>query len=351
MKRVTTPALLWASLAFRLFAGGYSEPAHTVDIQHNYVRGLSPDRWMHGYLPMFESIRTPGTAVKVWMYDRNGRLVIRRTDILPADAYQMVPWDAAALPDGRLVLSADLWSSAAEAASVLCFVKPPGVLEKIVRTEIAADSLAVAPNGEIWGFGAPAALRWDREAAYNTLRKWSPEGRRLFVSLPRISFATQFPPALYSSTGGPSRVLAGENRLAVYSSQTGEWLELAPGTGEVVARFRLEPPRQEGTKHPAKLVEAVMTSAGRVYAQFATGRLAKQFLFQLDGEARRWKPLPPDLFPPDFRGLRGAEGDQLILRSGPGLYGWFVAPDVVGSPAATQITEQKVSQQLPTPTP
>ncbi len=347
MGRLKRFALALAGLAPALFAAGALEPAHTVDILHNYVRGLSPDRWMNGYLPMFESMRTPGSPVTVWMYDRDGRLMIRRTDILPADAYQIVPWDIAALPDGRLVLSADLWSSAAEAASVLCFVKPPGVLEKIVRTEIAADSLGVAPNGEIWGFGAPAAQRWDREAAYDTLRKWSPEGRRLIVALPRKSFATQFPPTLYSGGSGPSRVLVGGNRLAVYSSQTGEWLELEPETGRELARFRLEPPRQEATGRPAKLIEAVMTASGRVYAQFATGRLAEQFLFQLDGEARSWKPLAPDQFPPGFRGLRGAEGDQLILRSGAGLYGWFPAPDIVGGEAATGIVARKVSQRRP----
>jgi len=350
MRRLMYSGLAFAGLASGLLAAGFSEPTHTVDIPHNYVRGLSPDRWVNGRLPMFESTRTPGTPVTVWMYDRNGRLVIRRTDILPTDAYQIVPWDVAALPDGRLVLSADLWPSAAEAASVLCFVKPPGVLEKIVRTEIAADSLGVSPSGEIWGFGAPAAARWEREARYDTLRKWSPEGRRLLASLPRESFATPFPPALYSSTGGPSRVLVGENRLAIYSSQTGEWLELAPETGEVLARFRLDPPRQEGNNRPATLLNVVMTASGRVYARFATGRFAKQIYFQLDGEARRWKPLPLEQFPPGFRGLQGAEGEQLILRSGPGLYGWFAAPDVVGGPAATGIVERTVSQRRPAAT-
>ena len=345
VRHLMQSGLALAGLAAGLSATGFPRPAHTVEILHNYVRGLSPDRWVNGYLPMFESTRTPGTPAEVWMYDRQGREVIRKTRILPEDAYRIVPWDVAALPDGRLLLSADLWSSAAEAASVLCFVKPPGVLEKIVRTEIAADSLGVAPNGEIWGFGAPAALRWDREARYETLRKWSPEGRQLFASLPRGSFATQFPPALYSSTGGPSRVLVGENRLGLYSSQTGEWLELAPATGEVLARFRLEQPRQEGNHRPAPLLNAVMTASGRVYARFATGRFAKQIFFQLDGEARQWKPLPPDRFPPDFRGLSGADGEQLILRSGPGLYGWFPAPDVVGGQAATGIVEWDAQEQ------
>jgi len=327
-----------------LLPGETLTPSRSVEIHHTFRRGLSPDHWMNGFLPMFESIRSPGTPVEVWMYDHNGRLVIRRTRILPEGVYQIVPWDVAARPDGTLVLSADLWSSAAEAAAVLCFVKPPGILEKIVRTEVAPDSLGVAADGKLWGFGAPTVLRWKHGASYNTLVNWNASGLELGSSLQRGNFATHDNPALYGR-GGVNRVLVSKNRFAVYSTRSREWIELAPSSGTVMSRFSLEPPQKEAGDGPAKAIEVVVTESGRVYAHFATGHLAKQIFFQLDGKRRRWIPLPADQFPPDFRGLRGTEGDDLILRSGPGLYGWFPAPDVVGGTAATKILPVRLSQR------
>ncbi len=275
------------------------------------------------------------------MYDCNGQLVVRNTRILPDDAYQIVPWDVTAQPDGTLVLSAELWSSAAEAAAVLCFVRPPGVLDRIVRAGLAPDSLAVNDAGQIWGFGAPTILRWQRGAAYNTLAFWDPTGRRLGSFLQRTSFATENNPALYSD-GGVNRVLVSRNRLAVDSTTARKWVELEPSSAAVTARFPLEPPPAEDSGGPAKAAEVVMTASGRVYAQFYTGRLSRQVFFQLDGKHRRWVPLPADPFPPDFRGLRGVDGEELILRSGPGLYGWFTAPDIIGGPAATGILPREI---------
>jgi hypothetical protein len=324
--------ILMVGISGVMQTAGFAEmlaPSHTVNISHSPSRGLSPDRWSHGFLPMFHSMRVPGDPVEVWMYGRDGREVIRKTRILPPEVYQIVPFQVAALPDATLVLSAEMWTSAAEVVSVLCFVKPPGVLEKIVRTDsLVADSLAVERTGAIWGFGSPPVARFQRRATYNTLAKWDRDGRQLGTFIPRSVFATDENPAMYGNAG-VSRVLVSPTKLVLYSTEAKEWLELDRASAEIVDRFHLEAPNTGADGGPARAAEIVMTESNRVYAHFSTGSRSENVFFQLDRKQRRWVPLPKDSFPADFRGLMGAEGNSLILRSGPGLYGWFPAPDIV----------------------
>lgn len=85
-----------------------------------------------------------------------------------------------------------------------------------------------------------------------------------------------------------------------------------------------------GAGGTVSVTDVVITSSGRVYANFCGARGAGSSLFQLDRRQRRWIRVPSTLFPPNFAGLYGAEGDELILRAGAGLYGWFRLPDLTG---------------------
>lgn len=306
-----------------------AEVSHRVDIPQEFTPDMSPDVWVNGYLPRFQR-PVAGEPARVWMHDRKGQLVIRKTQIWFPDAYHIHPHAITASADGRsLLVSAEVWSRAGAATGVLCLVVAPGKVDNIIRTDdFLAEEVGLAGDGSIWTFGGPVVERFRRGGDYATVAWYSPAGLLQRALLPRSSFGIDYRPTKRGPEGGAA-VVASRDRVGLYSSAASQWIEY-DSEGNLIRRLQVSPPKApDGT--PMKLVRLAMTSHGLTYAWFYASASAARYgaLCQLDPTAGTWAAVPEELLPAGFRGLFGSDGDQLILRSGPSLYGWYPPPDML----------------------
>ena len=54
-------------------------------------------------------------------------------------------------------------------------------------------------------------------------------------------------------------------------------------------------------------------------------------LYELDKSSERWVRIPDRGAVEEFKGLFGAEGDDLVFRAGTKTFGWVPAPRLPGS--------------------
>ncbi len=308
-------------------------PTRTVYIPVEFERDNSRDRWDRGFWIMFKRSYDPGREPQVWSYDRDGKLVIPKTDIRFPDARYAILRSVAATGDGGVVASAELWNAAGEVATVLCSIAPGGRITRVVRTDsFFGDDLAVAPNGHIWAFGTPPLLYKEKTAEYDTLAHYDRDGKLLGRHLPRAGFGVPYSPTLTHNLG-ISRVVASPTRVGVFSARAQQWIEFS-SSGELLDRFTLPPPAGPDGK-AAETPEVVMTESGAVYGYFLVspkpGGKFYSGLHQLDRANRKWVLVPRERFMEGFGGLFGFEGNSVILRRGCCTYGWFPAPDVLAT--------------------
>lgn len=320
--------IVFLTLAFPWFVRA-AEVTHTVDIPQQFTPDISPDVWVNGCLPRFQR-PVAGQAARVWMHDRSGALVIPPTEISFSDAYYIHPHAITASVDGRTaVVSAEVWSPGGAAAAVLCRVVAPGRVDHVVRTDgFLAEELGLVADGSIWGFGGPVLERFAKGGDYATVTWYSPAGVFRQAFLPRNSFPVAYRPTK-SVPAGRAAVVTSAERIGLFSSVASQWIEYDT-QGNLIRRLRVDPPKAPDNT-PMKLVRLAMTSTNRVYGWFYASVAAARFgaLCQLDRRNGSWVAVPAELLPAGFTGLFGSDGEQIVLRSGPSLYGWYTPPDVI----------------------
>jgi hypothetical protein len=312
-----------------LYPAQIESPTTTVTVPVEFDNLNSPDRWYNGFWVMFKRSFVPGRPPQVWTYDRRGNEALRRTDISVPGAHHTIVHAAAAATNGDVIVSVELWSPGGQAATALCRITRAGETEYVVRTEsFLAKSLVVMPDGQIWAFGTKQIGPFvAREADYDTVERYDERGRLLSRLLPRSSFGVKYDPTLVHDLGGP-RVVASSTRVGVFSPGAKYWAEFT-SSGKAVDAFFVAPPSAPGDNTPAEMLTLAMTENNQVYASFlvsSTGRPVGSVhygIYRLDRTRRAWVFFARESLDRRFKGLYGADGDFLILRSGCCEYGWF----------------------------
>jgi hypothetical protein len=283
------------------------------------------------------------------MYDRDGQNVLPRTEIWFPEAYHIVLRSVAAVGDGSLIASVEVWKAPGDVATALVFVRPPGVLGTVIRTDsFFANAMAVTSQGEIWAFGS-SPVRASAPADLLTLRRFAPDGRQIAGYLPWSGFDPPdgMPPKDPASgrkltaadvresvtvmgNHGGSHVVTSRSRVGVFSGRTATWVEFDLD-GNQIDRFLVNPPAADDPKSTHDITSMAMTADNRVYASFAYHDPKNNGLFELDRTTHKWTRVPKPFTAPGFGGLYGVDGNSLILRSGCCQYGWVDAPDVIGA--------------------
>jgi hypothetical protein len=305
------------------------EVTHRVEIPQQFTPDMSPDVWVNGCLPRFQR-PVSGQPARVWMHDRYGSLVIAHTEIFFPDAHYIHPYSITASPDGRsAMLSAEVWSRAGAATAILCRVVAPGRVDRVVRTDdFLAEEVGLAADGSIWTFGGPLLERFRKGGDYTTAAWYSPSGVFRKAFLPRNTFGTEYRPTK-SVPAGRAAIVTSLGRVGLFSSIASQWIEYDTD-GNLIARVHVDLPKAPD-QSPMKLIRLVMTSSNRVYGWFYASLAPARHgaLYQLDRGTGTWIAVPADLLPLGFTGLFGFDGEQIILRSGPSLYGWYTPPDML----------------------
>jgi hypothetical protein len=210
-------------------------------------------------------------GAQIWARDRDGRDVIRRTDLMFDGAHYVYPRSACADADGSLIVSLEAWSRGGEVSTLLCRVRPPGRITDVIRTEsFLAQSLTVGPEGRIWAFGAKPVLEWKRDAEYNTLETYDASGRLIWSTLPKSSFVLmksgagqRFAPTRPEGMGW-SKIMRSSSRIVIYSSSAEEYLEY-DFSGRMLTRLAVPRPTTPDGKKALEAAELAMTQSNDLY--------------------------------------------------------------------------------------
>jgi hypothetical protein len=263
------------------------------------------------------------------MLDRSGKTVIPETEIFFPDAFHVEISAVTADSAGSLYASAQVWSTGKSGTGIICKVSPGSPTILVMRTDdFLARALAVTGEGDIWAFGLPLLLQTEKRSTieYMTLWHLDPSGKVLERMLPRSGFGADVMPTNGSGEIGGPHLWATSTRLGVYSATGRRWIEFDLQRHEKKLDVTVGPPAgADGTT--ATLAEVVMTNShNEVYAFFTYQNIDvahRPGLYQLDKAAAHWTLIYQRSSLADFSGLFGAEGDDLILRSGPSTFGWI----------------------------
>lgn len=286
--------------------------------------GSSPDRWVHGYLPMFTRT-TSGTPPEVWMYDREGRTVIPKHTVWLPDVYHVAIHGAAPSPEGGLIVSAEVWErNGLHGVSMLGEMTAAGSFKWISPTAAMADHLHVTHGGAILAAGGPLLDRLDRAASFDLLSRYHRDGRLEGTSIPfRAS-----PQNHYMTFQWDLYLLTAANGAgSFYNGITGDWIEF-DANGRTTSQQKIPIPVSRPDGKPYRIFNIVMTSTRGVYAWLyaPSGDAQDRGIFVLDRKKGQWLKSPRAL-PQGYGGIYGVDGNSLITRSGDSTYAWFDPPE------------------------
>ena len=324
-----------------------AEPVRIVQVPYDSERltlDAVPPIWDKGYLVGYSRGYSYGDSPRIWMYDRRGQPLISGVRLSFPETIKVIVHSLAVTGDGKVLISAEAWSSQSQFATVLCEMKPPGVIESVVSNEsFAAESMVVRPDGTVWALGNDPSRIWTAGADYSLLERYDRSGVLIGRHLPRSEFCSNDP--VVASEHGYGSITSSADRVGLYLAGAETWVEF-DASGRLLDQFHLAaPPLLGPNAAPGKSLSAVrpivMTASDRVYGVFTTtggirpDRSTGAGLYQLDRKLQRWVRVPPELDrDPAFGLVYGADGDEIIARSGCCRYGWFSVPDVVHSATA-----------------
>jgi hypothetical protein len=322
---------------------------HSVKIPVEFRPALSLDRWDNGYWIQYERSVNPGDHPSIWMYDRDGNPTVAKTDIWFPGSYNVRLLCAAAVGDGSLVASVEAWKSPGEVSTMLVRVKPPGRISDVYLTSrFAPDSIVVRNRSEIWAFGGDP-VHSDAPSNPDTLERFSIDAKLLSKGLPAAMYFSDadrssvlpskvqsngYRPETWVTYHGQAVVL--DDGIGFVSPMAAAWIELGTD-GSFRSRVSLASPFATGNPAqprpsswftpPVYHARSIASAAGAVFGELyyspahPGGPAPPYGLFRLDREAGRW--VPPAGPPPEgYGGIFGADGADLILRSGCCTYAW-----------------------------
>ncbi len=210
-----------------LAASGQALLDRTVTVPVEFRPALSRDRWDNGYWVQMERSVNPGDRPRVWMYDRDGDLIVDKTEIWFPEAYHVILHSVAAVGDGTLVASVEAWKAPGDVATLLVRVKPPGKVTDAIRTDaFVAEAMVVKDGKEIWAFGG-VPVRKNAPVNPDTLTRFTLDGKQLSKGLPASSYFSKED----AQAGLPAKTRSNGQRLEAHVTDQGNAVLLPQGVG------------------------------------------------------------------------------------------------------------------------
>jgi hypothetical protein len=298
-------------------------PRRTAELDFSVLSEGSREHWTGGYLPQ-QALGAP----EVWMFDRQGKLVIPRTELLPPGASDFDIKHVTADQNGNLYAAGEAFSGGG-GSGVICRMGRDGKTILVIKTDdFVPMSLAAAGNGDIWALVTPLLLLASRTTTseYNTLWHFDSSGRLLEQLLPRSTFGAGVIPALGFAEIGKPQLRVTSTHLGLYVATTSRWIEYDLQVGGKVVDVTVPRPAAADGAEALLADLSVTDSDNQVYASFDYRNRDgghRNALYRLDKTYGRWDKVR-DLMPPaEYRGMFGSDGDDLVLRAGTRTYGWF----------------------------
>ncbi len=277
------------------------------------VIGMGMRHWENGFI----AIREPEKS-SVVLYDRGGKR-LWSTKISFPDAVETSLRSVAVWPDGSVAVGGGTRSTDGALAGFVALVDSTGTTKRIVRTTpYIAWHMAVAADGKLWTFGrrflAPDAKV---DEPHQMVRGFSREGVQEAAYFPRDSFTKWPHPA-----SGADLVLF-QDRVGLYITSRGEWVELSAATGEIRTQTRIAQPTD------FVLRGAAYGPKGELYV--SGSRLDKgtkktvPVLARVDPRSGAWTDLTASLEPNGIKAstIAGVDGNLLVLAGGaPEVYSY-----------------------------
>ena len=273
-------------------------PRRTADVDLNLLSEGSRAHWVSGYLPL-QALTTP----EVWMFDRQGKLVIPRTELLPPGASHFDIKTVTADQNGNLYAAGEAWSGSGAGTGAICRMGRDGKTILVIKTDdFVPMSLATTNKGDIWAFVVPLLLLASRTTTseYNTLWHFDSSGRSIEQLLPRSTFGADVIPTLGVFEIGKPQLRATSTHLGLYSAITSRWIEYDLQTGKKIVDLTVpRPVAADGTKTILEDL-SVTDSDNQVYGFFGhqhRDEAHRNALYRLDKESAHWVKIY-ELMPP-----------------------------------------------------
>lgn len=247
--------------------------------------------------------------------------VLKTVRLWPDGAAAVSVFDAAAMPDGSLIVASQAISTDEKRAYILYGVDSNGQVRFRVRTNpFAITHLVATDDNHIWALGGEPAAEITK-SDYAILREYDSEGKLLRSYLPRSSFSSALAPS--ENHGGPdggTRMLKLPDGVGLYISVTREWVEVDHG-GSVRTKVQVGALGNSGFRLAA-------LSSGQVYLQTEGHHIC--LLDRTNGECGSDVLGPADM-------LAGSDGNRLVFYSlGQSALHWFNPADFGAYQAAVR---------------
>ena len=281
-------------------------------------------KWSHG--AFLHAVGAGGLSPTFYTLSREGRFVSSITpQISDTTAVSLIDFDRA--PDGSIVYTGQSASAYGGPQPFLVYLSPTGETTHLIATAPYWPwMLTIAPDGTVWTVGFEMVRRQLRAPELNpqagVLRHFDQTGKLLQSDIPQSRFTTP----LQSSRLNHGFLVATRDRLSWYTpkynllAERSEYVEISPGSQQTQHYLGLPPPTREGF-----YTGFAVTDAGQVFVSYEDHTNPQprppdyhlRTVYRLDRSASHWIPvLVPEFGPYPDPHLIGAEGDQLVFRSG-----------------------------------
>ena len=288
------------------------------DLQHGQWK------WSHG--AFVYALGAGNLSPTFYTLNRQGKFVASMTPQIP-DTTGVSLLDFDRTPDGSIVYTGQSASAYGEPQPFLVYLSPQGETTQVIATApYWPYMLTAAPDGTVWTVGQEM-IRHDSKAPElnpqaGVLRHFDSSGKLIQAEIPQSQFTT----GRQSSRLVHGFLFATLNRLSWYTpkynllAERSEYLEISPGSQQAQHYPGLPPPTRNGF-----YMGFAVTDTGEVFVSYEDHTNPQprppdyhhRMVYRLDRDTARWMPMAVPEFSqyPDPH-LIGAEGDQLVFRSG-----------------------------------
>lgn len=299
--------------------GHLSPPVHTAKYLQALTSGGLMPNWSQGRLSQVAGPSAPGT---VDVYDREGQRLFQALIRFPGLSGVMV-FEAAPLASG-LLASGHAYKEQL-LVNFIAKTDDSGTVAELIPTgQFMASRMCGQSDDTIWAFGRDLTKERENQS-YFMLRQYSSEGTLLHGYLSRDSVAINTHGVNFGGGRTGAYLDCGANVISLYLNQSDEFVQVNT-TQEGVQRWHMDM-----TVLPEGKVNGLgLLSNGCAYASLHAevyGKSDAWGLYVLQVEAgkeqgswipvtdtvhsRKWNEEPA---PNSFWNLRGAEGDELVIK-------------------------------------
>ena len=296
------------------------EPSKEVIVDSRaLVHGPIP-KWDRGHFLSRDMFTEPGRVIAS---DESGNIVREFRLSLP-DAKNVSLTDTAVSPGGTYAVAGTAADNEGAYAAFIAWFDQNGAVNRVVRTSpYVALTIRFTDDGSLWSFGRviERAAGLETEPAHETLRQYGTDGVLIDSFLPRATFDARSHPAR------SSYLVTNGNGVGVYSETAMEWIELSVSDG-TIQRF-------PAAVFPGRfrVTGVAVTTSGAVYVSIRhkiqdppAGSTETDItaIYRLDRPTGNWLEMTGDESNTGL--IFGADGNELIISGGFGIFRWVPVP-------------------------